>query len=224
MMRGIGLYCGTFNPIHNGHLLIAECARDQFKLEKVLFVTSAKPPHRHSGLLPAELRHQLVTVAVEDNAHFEASALELDRTGPSYTIDTVASVREIYGTDIEVNLIIGGDNLKKIGEWHKAQELVQWCHFLVAPRLVYEETVLTRPQDRHEAAVLERVLEDTPEMCNLPGAKVSIIEFPAVSISSSQVRERIASGKSVLYMVPKSVNDILLRSRDLLNKENEVGN
>jgi nicotinate-nucleotide adenylyltransferase len=216
MMRGIGLYCGTFNPIHNGHLLIAECARDQFSLEKVLFVTSAKPPHRHSGLLPSELRHQLVTVAVQDNSHFEASRLELDRSGPSYTIDTVASVRQMYGEDVEVNLIIGGDNLKKIGEWHKAQQLVEWCRFLVAPRLVYEETVLTRPQNHREAAVLERVLEDAPEMCDLPGAKVSIIEFPAVSISSSQVRERIAAGKSVLYMVPEAVNQILLQSRELL--------
>ena len=220
-MRSIGLYCGTFNPIHNGHLLIAECARDQFSLEKVLFVTSAQPPHRNSGLLPAELRHELVAKAVEDNAQFEASRLELDRQGPSYTVDTVLMVRELYGEDTQIDLIIGGDNLKNIRDWHKAQLLIEWCRFLVAPRLVYEEAIVTHPQNKEPAAVLERVLKSTPETCDLPGARVAVIEFPAVSISSSLVRQRIVEGKSVLYMVPKSVRDILLRSKNLL-KGNEV--
>lgn len=98
----IGVFCGTFNPIHLGHLLIAECARDQFGLEKVFFVTSPRPPHRSTDLLDGEARHLMVSAAVADNPHFEASRLELERSGPSYTSETIRSLLRIY-TDKETN-------------------------------------------------------------------------------------------------------------------------
>ncbi|HEY9778494.1 MAG TPA: nicotinate-nucleotide adenylyltransferase [Planktothrix sp.] len=211
-MPRLGLFCGTFNPIHNGHLLIAECAADQFKLDTVIFVTSPVPPHRQKGLLPADLRYELVEAAVADNSRFEASRLELDRSGPSYTVDTVLSVKQRCGDD-PVYLVIGGDNLNSIHDWHKSDLLIANCHFLVAPRLVYRTVMVTNAGDKTDSAFLETVVEEeVAQKYQLPGAQVSIIDFPAVSISSSIVRARLSAGKSVLYMVPKPVHDILLRS------------
>lgn len=202
----IGLYCGTFNPIHNGHLLIAQCARDQFNLEKIIFVTSPAPPHRSHELLAAEERFQMVQLAVEDNQFFEASRMELDRSGPSYTIDTVRDLKKRYDGDI--CLIIGGDNLKALASWHEATTLIGLCKLLVAPRLVYETAGIIQRSNCPAAAFLETV---EPEQYDLPGADISIIDFPAVAISSSLIRERLRKGQTILYMVPNAVQEILLR-------------
>jgi nicotinate-nucleotide adenylyltransferase len=213
-MRSLGLFTGTFNPIHNGHLLIAECAQDQFRLDRVLFVTSAMPPHRKTGLLDAEARHDMVQAAIADNDHFISSRWELERKGPSYTIDTVRQAQEKYGPDCKINLIIGGDNVRTIREWHKSEELIAQCRFLVAPRLVYERTLVTKTSNQQEAAFLNTVDEQaTSSRYDIPGAQVAVIDFPAVSISSSMVRKRLQEGRTVLYMVPKAVAGILERER-----------
>jgi nicotinate-nucleotide adenylyltransferase len=178
----------------------------------VVFVTSPVPPHRQAGLLPADLRYDLVAAAVADNPRFEASRLELDRPGPSYTVDTVMAVKRQYCQDEPVRLIIGGDNLRSIHDWHKADQLIANCQFLVAPRLVYRTVLVTNAGDKQESAFLETVEEDqVAQKYQLPGAHVAIIDFPAVSISSSMVRARLSAGKSVLYMVPRSVHDILVQ-------------
>ncbi len=212
-MRSLGLFTGTFNPIHNGHLLIAECAQDQFRLDKVLFVTSAMPPHRKTGLLDAEARHEMVQAAIADNDHFISSRWELDREGPSFTIDTVMQAREKYGTDCKINLIIGGDNVRTLREWHKAEELIAHCRFLVAPRLVYERTLVTKTSNQQEAAFIKTIDEQATgsSRYDIAGAQVAVIDFPAVSISSSMVRKRLQEGRTVLYMVPKPVAAILER-------------
>jgi nicotinate-nucleotide adenylyltransferase len=210
-LRSLGLFCGTFNPIHVGHLLIGECACDQFKLDKVLFVTSATPPHRRTGLLAAEHRYEMVKAAVEDNPRFEASRLELDRDGPSYTADTVTQMLEQYGEETRIFLILGGDNVRTIKDWNKAEILMKYCCFLVAPRMVYERTLVAKPTNQREGEFLETVKEQSSSTrYDITGARVSIIDFPPVSISSSMVRKRLKENRSVLYMVPKPVNDILM--------------
>ncbi len=148
-MNEIGLFCGTFNPIHLGHLLIAECARDQFALSKVLFVTSPTPPHRSTGLLPGEQRHQLVQAAIQGNTRFEASRLELDRGGTSYTVDTVEQVLAAHSEPTRVNLIIGGDNLPFLKDWHRSQELLTLCRLIVVPRLRYLSEAQAEAQVDH---------------------------------------------------------------------------
>lgn len=215
-MQQLGIYCGTFNPIHNGHLLIAECARDQFGLEKVFFITSARPPHRRFDLLDAQARHELVCAAIADNHKFESSDIEIMREGPSYTVDTIKSFQKLF-PEYQLNLIIGGDNLRSIGEWHEAQSLIQNCRFLVAPRLVYEHALITHSVNADEAACLATVQDrSAPEYYDIPGATVLVIDFPAVSISSSLVRTRLKEGRSVLYMVPSPVNELLLKRKHYL--------
>lgn len=201
-MQQIGLFCGTFNPIHHGHLLIAEFARTQFALEKVIFVTSATPPHRRQGLLEAADRHALVAAAVSTNQNFEASDAELNRDGPSYTVDTLEHFQGIY-PGAQLNLIIGGDNVAYIGGWHRSDDLFKLARILVAPRLRYhEETTSNFVPTIEKTGQLQ---DEIPE-----GARVEMIDFPGVAFSSSLVRERIEQGKSVRYMVPREVYELLM--------------
>lgn len=203
--RQLGLYPGTFNPIHLGHLLIAEAARDQFQLEKVIFVTSPRPPHRTEGLLPSEDRHAMVKAATAFNPHFEASTMELDRDGPSYTVDTVKEVRGdgAPGDEVDVSLIIGGDNLPFLKSWHKYEELLSICRLLVAPRLRYVTP---------EQSSVTLVQPDTDFSDLGVRANIHPIEFPGIAISSSTIRKRLKEGRSVLYMVPHEVNEMLIRN------------
>jgi nicotinate-nucleotide adenylyltransferase len=224
-MAKIGLYCGTFNPIHLGHLLIAESARGQFALDKVLFVTSPQPPHRDDQLLKATERHDMVSKAVADNPFFEASDLEIKRDGPSYTAETVRTFLNESQEDLELFLILGGDNLPQLINWHDSDYLLKKCHFLVAPRTVYidedtgekEQPQATKTNDLSfpDQTVALPAVEPVQRIGQtktyaLPGARVSVIDFPHVAISSSAVRTRVRQKQSVLYMVPKSVADIIV--------------
>ncbi len=202
-LRQLGLYPGTFNPIHLGHLLIAEAARDQFQLEKVIFVTSPRPPHRTEGLLPSSDRHQMVKAAIASNSNFEASTMELDRDGPSYTVETVKQVIGMYDNEVAVSLIIGGDNLPFLKTWHKYEELLSICRLLVAPRLRYVTP---------EQSSVTLVQPDTDFSAIGVSADIQAIDFPGIAISSSTIRKRLKEGRSVLYMVPREVNDMLLKN------------
>lgn len=188
-MKELGIFCGTFNPIHWGHLLVAERARDQYQLDKVLFITSGVPPHRHADLLDGQCRHEMVQTAVADNPLFEASRLELDRAGPSYTVDTLRELKQLYGEGVRGNLIVGADNVDSLSQWHEAEQIFRLARLLVAPRQL--------PPQAKAGKI------DLPD-----GAEY--IDFPAVSVSSSEIRERLRRGQSVLYMVPPAVNAILL--------------
>jgi nicotinate-nucleotide adenylyltransferase len=196
MSRQLGVFCGTFNPIHWGHLLMAEYGRLQLGLEKVLFITSPSPPHRHFDLLDAEHRHELVSAAVADNPHYQASRAELERGGTSYTIDTVRTLHEQF-PDSRLNLIIGQDNLQYIGKWKQAQEIFRLCRIIVAPRTKQ----IIKPTDPQEEAALPA------------HARVIVLDLPHVNVSSSEIRRRLREGKSVNYLVPKPVADILKAKR-----------
>jgi nicotinate (nicotinamide) nucleotide adenylyltransferase len=245
-LREIGVFCGTFNPIHLGHLLIAECARDQFALEKVIFITSPRPPHRIDHLIDGEHRYLLVSAAVAENRNFECSRIEIEREGPSYTSDTVRQLVQEYGgqSECRINLILGADNIAYLGSWHESSYLLDTCRILVAPRLVNvaqevpglskTSTNAAATSGTHEAdltadklgsvlpsyqstkvqpenQVLATVSQvDLVQNLSLPNASIETIAFPCVSISSSAIRLRLAEGRSVLYMVPPAVNELLL--------------
>lgn len=224
-MRQIGVYCGTFNPIHVGHLLIAEFAREQFGLEQVLFVTSAAPPHRSSDLLDADCRHQLVEAAIRDNRYFAASRMELDRQGPSYTVDTLRQLKAEQtkqgkqGNDCQLNLLVGEDNVRQLPGWHQADELFSLCRVLVAPRALPEED--EHAEDTHTFIAPARAPETMKEMARdlarrakLPDhAIMELIEFPHVPVSSTAIRLRLRKGLSVRYMVHQDVHRILTEKR-----------
>ena len=221
-MRQIGLFCGTFNPIHSGHLLVAECARDQFDLEKVIFITSARPPHRHDVSLASTDRHAMVSAAIADNPFFEASTCEIDREGPSYTVDTIKYFADLYGDECVFSLLLGGDNIIHLRTWHKIEEIYRCCRLLIAPR--FSETLGDSHAEggAHEGVHLEGTSEaftlsrpssalSDLERRVLKGANYELIDFPFLEISSSAIRRRIKEGHSILYMVPKAVSEMIAK-------------
>lgn len=198
-MYDIGISAGTFNPIHLWHPIVADFARTQWKLKKVLFIPNGNPVHK-KGVLDKEVRFEMVKAAIASSPFFEASRIEIDREGPSYTIDTLRALKAQYGSDVRLNLIIGVDNIEPeaglpITRWKESEEVFSLCRLLIGPR----HTVMT---DRKKVAAL------------LPaGTNFELIRCPSSSLSSTLVRDRIADGLSVRTLLSPAVFDIISSRR-----------
>jgi len=188
----IGLMGGTFDPIHWGHLILAEQAREQFGLAKVLFVTAAEPPHK-IGEPVTDARHRLemTRLAIADNEHFECSTIEIDRPGPSYTIDTVKQILEIHGSETSVYVLLGMDEGRDLMKWREPYEIQKLAKIVVAnrPGVPDSEVISSLPED-FAKGILPLVM-------------------PGVDISSTDLRERVRSGRSIRYLVPRQVEDYI---------------
>lgn len=191
----IGISGGTFNPIHLGHLIIAEMARDRFGLDKVLFIPSGMPPHKNLGsVLDAEQRFDMVRRAVAGNSYFEESRIEIDRVGYTYTVDTLKKLRELYGSDAILYYIIGADVLHDLVTWKSFEEVFKICEFIAALRPGNNTQDFYRQME---------YLKDTY------GAVIHFIETPLIEISSTDIRKRIKEGRSIKYLVPESVEEYI---------------
>jgi len=175
----IGILGGTFNPIHIGHLILAEEAREKLELEKVVFVPAYLPPHKeNSDIAAAGVRYEMVKLATKTNKYFAASDIEIKRDGRSYTIDTVKEFKNIYLKD-ELYFIIGSDLLKYLDEWKDLAEITKIVKFIAATRPGYP-------------------LEEIP-------AYISTLPIRAVDISGFEIRQAIKNNKSFRYLVPDEV-------------------
>jgi len=192
-MKELGLSCGTFNPPHWWHLLAAQCAWEEFGLNKVLFIPNGQPVHK-KNVLDKESRWELIVAATAiDPVHFEPCRIELDRQGPSYTLDTLVELKQLYGDGVRLNLIIGVDNIKPIPTWYKADQIFKRCRLLIAPRLNVD------PDQARELAK------------NLPGGTDwEIIHAPSSDISSTMVRDWVRRGRRLECLVPPAVQKLLL--------------
>jgi len=186
----VGLMGGTFDPPHYGHLFIAEAARLQWDLEKVLFFPNHIPAHRQgkSAHADPEERWEMTRAAIADNAGFEASRVELDRAGPSYAYDTI---NHFLAQGAEVFYIIGSDSLADLLTWHRGAELFELCHFITAPR----------PGFAMEMGM--QLLNEAQR------AKVLLLEAPELEISSSDIRRRVNRGLPVRYLLPDAVERMM---------------
>lgn len=190
-MNDIGMVGGYFNPLHNWHLLLGDCAAHQFKLGKVLYIPSGQPPHAKKHLLDGNIRFRLVEAGVADNPLFEASRIEIDRPGVTWTIDTLHELKQKYGDGTRLNFIIGEDNIKAIAVYDKRAELAGLARLLVACR--------GEADDKQLAAWRAAV----------PEATIEAIECPVSDLSSTLVRDRVAAGKPYRYLVPAKVYDLI---------------
>lgn len=185
----IGIFGGTFNPIHNGHLLLAESARDALSLDRVVFVPAHVPPHKSSKqLLAGPVRLELVQLAVRDHPYFVASDIELLRKGPSYSVDTVKALKSQL-PQAKLFLIIGEDMLGV--RWFSWDDIRRLCTVMVA----------------HRSGAAKRKRK----------GNVKWLEMPLIGIASSDIRKRIAAGKSIRYLVPSSV-ERFIRQHGLYQK------
>ena len=188
----IGLLGGTFNPIHIGHLILAEEAREKLNLDKIILVPAYLPPHKDiTGIASAKDRYAMVKLAIKGNRYFAVSDIEIKRDGRSYTIDTVREFKKIYPKD-ELFFITGSDLLKYLDEWKDLSEIVKMVEFVVATRPGYP---------------LEKI----------PGY-IKTVSTRAVDVSAFEVRECITQNKSFRYLVPEAVFDYIIR-RKLYKKQ-----
>jgi nicotinate-nucleotide adenylyltransferase len=186
------VFGGTFDPPHNGHLRLAEAARQQLGLEKVLWVLTAAPPHKQdSHLSSVEDRLALVRAAIAGHPAFELSRVDIDRPGPHWAADTVALLERAH-RGAQLVYLLGGDSLRDLPTWGRPQEFLAHCTL----------GVLRRPQDAIDLAALERAL---------PGitAKVAFVQAPAVDIASRDLRERVQADKPIADLVPEAVAGII---------------
>jgi len=186
--KRIGIIGGTFDPVHTGHLIIAEKAREEFALEKVLFIPAGTPPHKKKIFASPLHRFEMVRIAIRDNRYFEADDIEIKRGKISYTYDTVMSFKN-RNPDAKIFFITGEDIFYELKTWHKYKDLVREVIFLVAPR-----------KDKGKKAVPE-----------IPYLKYKFIHSPFIDISSSYIRGCLAEGKSVKYLVPDDVANYIRR-------------
>jgi nicotinate-nucleotide adenylyltransferase len=177
----IGIMGGTFDPIHHGHLVAASEVADRFQLDEVVFVPTGQPWQK-AAVSPAEDRYLMTVIATASNPRFQVSRADVDRDGPTYTVDTLRDLHAVYGPEAELHFITGADALAKILSWKDAMEMLSLAHFVGVTRPGFELS------DAH-----------------LPADTVTLVEVPAMAISSSDCRDRVAAGKPVWYLVPDGV-------------------
>ncbi|MFV2102656.1 nicotinate-nucleotide adenylyltransferase [Micromonospora sp. LOL_024] len=181
--RRIGIMGGTFDPIHQGHLVAASEVADRFGLDEVIFVPTGQPWQKANvPVSSAEDRYLMTVVATASNPRFQVSRVDIDRDGPTYTVDTLRDLRLRYGPKAQLFFITGADALDRILSWKDLDEIFELAHFIGVTRPGFELT------DAH-----------------LPADTVSLVQVPAMAISSSDCRERVARGEPIWYLVPDGV-------------------
>jgi nicotinate-nucleotide adenylyltransferase len=189
----VGLFGGTFDPPHVGHLILAAEARSQLELTRVLWTVTPDPPHKQDQVItPLEHRLAMVKLAIEDEPSFELSDIELNRPGPHYTLDTIRLLAE-QNPGAEIVPILGGDSLNDLPSWHKPKEILYAAHWV---------GVMRRPGETANLQELER---------QLPGisSKIHYVDAPLLEIASREIRSRAASGKPYRYYLPEPVYEYI---------------
>jgi len=179
-LQKIGIYGGTFDPVHHAHLILARLALERFALERIVFIPTRLSPHKSDSVATPEARLQMLRSAIEGEAQFEVDDCELQREPPSYTIDTVEKLRQKY-QGAHLFLLIGDDNLAGLPRWRGFEDLRHMVTFVVLQR-AFTPVV-------HEYLSVDR----------------------RIDISATEIRNRIASGRSIQYLVPRSVEQIIRR-------------
>lgn len=179
---------GTFDPIHHGHLIAAEEARLAFDLDEVVFVPTGRPWQKeHRDVSDPEDRYLMTVIATATNPHFDVSRLEIEREGPTYTIDTLRAFHEHYGAKVQLFFITGADAILQILTWKDPEDVLALATFIGATRPGHD----LEGMDQLEGPIRERV---------------EVLRIPALAISSTEIRERVREGRPIRYLVPDAVS------------------
>lgn len=198
----LGVMGGAFDPIHIAHLVTGQEALLQFHLDEVVFMPSGTPPHKERQLAPAELRYLMVALATASHPRFSVSRLEIDRPGVGYTVDTLELLAGALGPGSRVFFVTGADAVLDILTWKQPARVLELCTLIAATRPGYDLSRLATVLDRLEPGLVGSGLE----------ARVRVMEIPALAISSSLIRERLAAGRPVRYLVPEAVAQFIEKS------------
>ena len=196
----IGILGGTFDPIHLGHLIIAEQARDQYGLDRVLLIPSGHSyfkDNRSRKVQPAQTRLEMTRIAARDHAPFEVSDIEVNRPGNTYSFETLEQLRELYPSS-ELYFIVGADTVCSMRTWRAPERIFAACTILAAIR----EDQVDPEQLKNESEALARDY----------GARILPVEIPNIGISSTDIRERATAGKSIHYLVPSALESYIIKN------------
>ena len=207
-MQSIGIFGGTFDPIHFGHLRMAEELRVQLGLEQVRFLPSARPPHRDHTHTSTEHRTAMARLAIADNPAFVLDTLELERDGPSYTVDTLRDLRGTFGPDTPLMLLIGSDAFLGLSTWHRWQELTKYAHIVVASRPGAEFNPETLPPALH-AFWQRHVTHHLHDLNALTAGRLFWQPITALDVASHKIRDAYAKNFSTRYLLPETVRDYI---------------
>lgn len=204
----IGILGGTFNPIHFGHLRMAEELAEGLGLNQVRFIPSANPPHKDRPLISAQQRAAMVALAIQQNQAFMLDTRELARDGASYTIDTLTSLRDELGNEISITLFMGSDAFTHFDTWHRWQEIIEHCHIALVqrPHLSSEKHRLSKTL---KTFLHNHYSENSEELQHSPSGIVTMRQITALDISSTDIRHALKRGNSVRYLMPDNVIDYI---------------
>lgn len=204
----LGLFGGTFNPIHYGHLRAAEEVRESLTLDRLLFIPAARPPHKNAAAVtPFAVRLDMVRLAVADHPELEVSDLENQRPDKSYSIDTLRWFRREYGPGTEIFFIVGLDAMLEIDTWREYQSLFTLCHFVVLDRPGYQTAALRHILCQKLGC---RPEEDGQEFLHPSGQRIYFRPITRLDISSTQIRRLAAQNRSLRYLLPEAVRRYIL--------------
>lgn len=207
-MCTIGLLGGTFNPIHFGHLRMAQELADTLNFNEVRFIPAANPPHKSAPAVSAEHRAAMVRLSLADNPTFTFDDRELLRTGASYTIDTLNSLRDELGSEVSLVLIMGSDAFTKFNTWHRWEEIIQLCHITLVQRPLplknsnHAKEILSEPL---ETFLHNHYTENSNDLHDSPAGFVNMQQVTALDISSTAIRHALQQKKSARYLMPENV-------------------
>jgi len=194
----IGVLGGTFDPIHNGHLALAEEVRASLNLAETLFVPAGHPWLKvHNSISSAEHRVEMVRLTITDRPYFKLETMEVGRSGSSYTVDTIAGLKAQLGIRDELFFILGADNLAEIPLWREPSRLITMCRLVVVPRPDYSLPDL---------GSLEAIIPGLSQ-------RVMLMDKPEIDISASVIRDRVARGLSIRHLIPKPVAEYIRRHK-----------
>ncbi len=196
-----GILGGTFNPIHYAHLFIANEVRELFELDKIIFMPTGTPPHKSNLNIDAFHRYTMTKLAIADNNIFSVTDIEVLNQDISYTVDTMKRIKD-HHPDIDFYFITGTDEILSLHTWKDPKTLLSLCKFVSVNRPNYANEDLE-----------EKIKEITDKF----GGEIFIVNGPEINISSTQIRERVKQGKTIRYLVPKEVNDYILKNKLYLN-------
>ncbi|MGB4812076.1 MAG: nicotinate-nucleotide adenylyltransferase [Methylophilaceae bacterium] len=213
MTAAIGILGGTFNPIHFGHLRMAQELAELLKLNEVRFIPSANPPHKSPPTVSAEHRAAMVALAIENNPLFKLDQQELLRIGSSYTFDTLQNLKNELGAQTSITLFMGNDAFTKLNTWHRWQELLTLCHIC----LVARPNSANQPKEGLSKTLESYLQAHYTEMCDdlttHENGLIHMQQITALDISSTAIREALQHGHSVRYLLPENVLNYLQKHK-----------
>lgn len=204
MKKCIGILGGTFNPIHFGHLRMAQELADALGFDEVRFIPSANPPHRTTPEVSAAHRAAMVQLAIADNPLFKLDMRELARMGASYMIDTLISLREELGEHAALCLIMGSDAFVKLDTWHHWQKLLDYCHIILVQRPNFAPDQ-TRLSAELTALLHDHYTENLDDLTEKTNGYIHMQKITPLEISATRIRESLKTGHTVRYLMPENV-------------------